>query len=78
MVQRRLKASRNWMKRFVPTQRLRVQKGREFSIVLESNPASGFSWQPLFDDSFIHIILRFRTSSLIILGQHIHRFEVTL
>jgi inhibitor of cysteine peptidase len=33
-----------------------IRKGKEFSISLESNPTSGFSWFPCFEDSAIKLI----------------------
>ena len=31
---------------------------KEFSIILDSNPTTGYSWVPLFDKSFLELIDR--------------------
>jgi inhibitor of cysteine peptidase len=33
-----------------------VKIGEEFTIKLESNPTTGYKWQPIFDDSVLTLI----------------------
>jgi inhibitor of cysteine peptidase len=33
-----------------------IQSGQEFTIILESNPTSGFKWLPTFDGSIINLV----------------------
>jgi inhibitor of cysteine peptidase len=33
-----------------------INKGQKFTIILESNPTSGFRWLPTYDRSIINII----------------------
>jgi predicted secreted protein len=33
-----------------------INRGQKFTIVLESNPTSGFRWHPTFDVSIINLI----------------------
>ena len=35
---------------------LSVQLGQEFTIKLESNPTTGYTWQPVFDEHAIKLI----------------------
>lgn len=35
---------------------LEVKVGEEFTIKLESNPTTGYKWQPLFDNSILTFI----------------------
>lgn len=35
---------------------IRIRRGQEFRIILESNPTSGFRWLPIFDESIINLI----------------------
>jgi len=41
-----------------------INRGQEFTIILESNPTSGFKWLPKFDGSIINLVSHdFQTST---------------
>jgi inhibitor of cysteine peptidase len=33
-----------------------VTSGGDFTIKLESNPTTGYSWQPIYDDTYVKLI----------------------
>jgi len=33
-----------------------VKSGGDFTIKLESNPTTGYSWQPIYDDTYVKLI----------------------
>lgn len=33
-----------------------IKRGQEFTIILESNPTSGFKWLPKFDGSILNLV----------------------
>jgi inhibitor of cysteine peptidase len=33
-----------------------VRSGEDFTIKLESNPTTGYKWQPIYDDTYIKLI----------------------
>ena len=35
---------------------LSVTSGDDFAIKLESNPTTGYSWQPIYDDTYVKLI----------------------
>lgn len=33
-----------------------VKSGEDFTIKLESNPTTGYTWQPIYDDAYVKLV----------------------
>jgi len=45
-----------WFGFMSPGDTIKVKKGDAFSISLESNPTTGYSWQPQFDSNYVQLV----------------------
>ncbi len=45
-----------WFGFMSPEDTIKTKKGDAFSIYLESNPTTGYSWQSQFDSSYVQLI----------------------
>ncbi len=45
-----------WFGFMSPGDTIKTKKGDTFSISLESNPTTGYSWQPQFDSNYVQLV----------------------
>ncbi|MDD2666772.1 MAG: protease inhibitor I42 family protein [Methanocellales archaeon] len=45
-----------WFGFMSPGDTIKTKKGATFSVSLESNPTTGYSWQPQFDSNYVQLV----------------------